>query len=776
MWTTVPAVRSSSQKTSELGPSRDYDSRFATLGTDAHRFSEDSQRGGLVEFWGILRAEYRIVLGAMAAGLVLALLVALLRPPAYSAKCELVIESPNSNFLGTEAVSPVAIDPAEVSGLTDVQTQLRVIQSDQLIDRVIAKIQAEGKLGSLESQATKRSFLALLLHRPPLSANERAYRIHLAALNHLTVRQVGPTRAVDISYSSNDPAFAALFCNTMASEYIAYNMEARWALSERTGDGLSHRLDAVRAQLNQSQKNLQDYAARSGLLFGPPIPGTGESADVSQSRLTELQSELSKAEDDRIAAESRMKTAESAGPNSVAEVVNDDSLRDLQSKITDLQRQKADLLTVYTPEHEKVQRVQAQLTPLQEAFARHLAQIRGRIRNDYGAALRREDMLRSAYNQQVVSVTDKNGKAIQYGILKHQVDSDEKLYESILEQVNRVSIATAAGSSNVQVFSNARPPVRPQSSGVVMYPLGGLFFGFLAGSTFVFLRSISNRTFQSPGQSEVQVQLRELGIIPNQGSSLNRSFYRLALSSESDTGEKTRISVNPRDKHSVELAGFLDEKGMVAESFRMLLASIMFTNRQEKGPQIIVLSSANPKEGKTTVLCNLAIAMAEIRRRVLVIDADLRKPRLHEIFEASNEHGLRDILEPSALSDTELATAGRLIQPTLVAGVDVLPSGVGEGKAEASLFYSSRFPELLQRLRKQYDVVLIDTPPCLHLADARVIGQFADAVILVTRAGRTTWTEGRAVAQKFASDGTRIMGTVLNDFKQSVSSYSQISG
>ncbi len=776
MWTTTPAVRGSTQKAAELGPSRIYDSRFTTLGPDPGRLPEDGERGGLLEFWSILRAEYKTVLAAMGGGLVLALLIAFLRPPLYSAKCELVIESPNGNFLGTEAVSPVGVDPAEISGLTDVQTQLRVIQSDQLVDRVIAKLQDEGKLGPLASEATKRPFVTRLLHRPPLSPVERAFRIHVTALGHLTVRQIGPTRVVDISYSSNDSAFAALFCNTMASEYIAYNMEARWALSERTGEGLSHRLDAVRAQLKQSQNKLEEYAERSGLLFGPPIPGTGESADVSQNRLTQLQSELSKAEDDRIAAESRMKTAESAGPDSVSEIVNDDSLRDLQSKITDLQRQKADLLTVYTPEHEKVQRVQAQLTPLQEAFSRHLAQIRGRIRSDYVAALRRESMLRSAYGQQVVSVTDKNNKAIQYGILRHQVDSDEKLYESILEQVNRVSIASAAGSSNVQVFSNASPPVRPQSNGMVVYSVGGLFFGFLAGSSFVFLRSVSNRTFQSPGQSEVQVQLRELGIIPSQAYVLNRSFYRLPLGSGNDAAEKSQLSISPRDKHSVELAGWVDKKGIVAESFRMLLASIMFADRREKRPQVIVLSSANPKEGKTTVLCNLAIAMAEIHHRVLVIDADLRKPRLHDIFGVLNDHGLRDILEPSAMGENELAAMGNLIHPTLVPGVDVLPSGVGEGKAEASLFYSSRFPELLQGFRKRYDVVLIDTPPCLHLADARVIGQFSDSVILVTRAGRTTWSEGRAVAQKFASDGTRILGTVLNDFKQNISAYSYING
>jgi capsular exopolysaccharide synthesis family protein len=733
------------------------------------KLPNDLERGGLFEVWSILCANWKTALIAGAIGLAAGVAFALIKKPMYTAKTELIIESPNGDFLGTQAISPVSVDPAEVSGLTDVITQLQVIQSDQLIDRVIAKLTSEGKLQPLESESSRLSFIRRLFRKSAQTPGERTYEIHKLITHHLAVRQVGPTRAVDISFSSPYPGFAADFCNTLASEYIAYNTEARWALSDRTGESLSGRLDAVRARLNDSQKNLQDYAERSGLLFGPPVPGASEQTDISKNRLTDLQQEMLHAESDRIAAESRLRTAQTANSDSIAEVLNDDSLRDLQTKINDLQREKADLQTVYTSDNEKVVRVQAQLTSLQAAFGKHLSEVLGRIKNDYNSALRRENLLKAAYGQQAAVVTNKDSEAIQYGIYKQQVDSDQKLYESMLEEVNRASIASAAGSSNIQVFSSAHPPVHADSSGLVIYSAGGMLFGLIAGSTLIFIRNALNRTFHSPGQSPSQVHLREIGIIPRYAfefKNTNPSLSLLADTRDLKTqGDRSLVSSRA---NRVELACFWDKSGALAESCRMLLASIMLADGADTRTQTLVITSANPREGKTTVLCNLAIAMAETRKRVLVIDGDLRRPRLHDVFGLSNGRGLRNLL----MNSPEERSYEELVQRTFIRGIDLLPSGTARGDSEASLFYASHLVSLIHAMRKSYDLILIDTPPCLHLADARVIGRLADAVILVTRTGNTTWSEGRIVAQYFAEDGTRIMGTVLNDLRRSVSTYS----
>jgi capsular exopolysaccharide synthesis family protein len=197
----------------------------------------------------------------------------------------------------------------------------------------------------------------------------------------------------------------------------------------------------------------------------------------------------------------------------------------------------------------------------------------------------------------------------------------------------------------------------------------------------------------------------------------------------------------------------------MAESFRAVLTSILFCSRDGSRPHVLVLASANPREGKTTVASNLAIALTEINQRVLLIDGDMRRPRIHEIFDLENKSGLGDLLrEPASLDGRPIAE----IRETSIPNLFVLPAG--SPAAVSSLVYSNRLPELIARVRQDFDTILIDTPPMLQMADARVIGRCADAVILVVRANQTTRDAARMARQRLADDGTHVLGTILNDW------------
>jgi capsular exopolysaccharide synthesis family protein len=198
------------------------------------------------------------------------------------------------------------------------------------------------------------------------------------------------------------------------------------------------------------------------------------------------------------------------------------------------------------------------------------------------------------------------------------------------------------------------------------------------------------------------------------------------------------------------------ELSALAESFRAVLTSLLFSGRNGDRPKVIVLSSPNPGEGKTLVTSNLAIALARANKRVLVIDGDLRKPRIHEIFGLDNRSGLSDVL---SCRGAELP--GIRTQETSVPGLLVLPSG---SSADTDLLYNGHLPELVGQLRRQFDIVLIDTPPMLHLPDARVFARHADAVVLVVRSRRTTKDAALIARQRFAEDGTTVLGTILNDW------------
>jgi capsular exopolysaccharide synthesis family protein len=199
---------------------------------------------------------------------------------------------------------------------------------------------------------------------------------------------------------------------------------------------------------------------------------------------------------------------------------------------------------------------------------------------------------------------------------------------------------------------------------------------------------------------------------------------------------------------------------VIAESFRAILVSILFSSQDRRRSRVLVVTSSGPAEGKSTVISNLGIAVAEVNHRVLLVDADLRKPRLHTILGVENDRGLSDLLrsrEPIA------ATLEGMIRETEIPGLFLLPSGPSTSSA-ASLLYSTRMPEVLKVLRMQFDTIFLDTPPMLQIPDARVLGRMVDSVLMVVRAGKTTRDAAMAARQRFAEDGTQILGTVLNDW------------
>ncbi|MDQ6663055.1 MAG: polysaccharide biosynthesis tyrosine autokinase, partial [Acidobacteriota bacterium] len=282
----------------------------------------------------------------------------------------------------------------------------------------------------------------------------------------------------------------------------------------------------------------------------------------------------------------------------------------------------------------------------------------------------------------------------------------------------------------------------------------GLIGGLVFGIGLVVLRERADRTIQSPGETAYYLNVPELGVIPAVASDRDNSYRRRELAAK---------FTDPKDQNGdrhltdcVELVTLKRRPSMVAESFRAALASILFSESS-----VIVFSSSAPSEGKTTVLSNLGVAMAETHRRVLLIDADLRKPRLHHIFDVANARGLSDLLRSEKPLDD--FRPEDLIQETGVNGLSILPSGP-EAASISDLLYSARLPELLKHVRAKFDVVLIDTPPMLQMPDARILGRMADGVILIVRAGNTTRDTMLVATQRFVEDGTPVLGTILNNW------------
>jgi polysaccharide biosynthesis transport protein len=705
--------------------------------------------GVLLEYWQILRRRRRTIALSALGGLIGAVLLSLPQTPIYRARTSVEIQNLNGDYLNTKLVNPVADDSTGATLLTDVQTQIDVIQSEALVQRTIKKLKAEGefpdtrkKPGVVSTVIHNAIASAEKLLRLPPRRNDPGYTETQTALKNLTARQMGQTRIIEIFYKSPDPALAENFVNTLASEYVQSNMEARWEMSDRTGEWLSGQLAGMRTKLEQSENTLQDYARRSGLLFTNGQSENGEKSNVSEEKLRQVQEELSKAEADRVAAQSHYEIAKSAPPDTLADVLNDDVLRDLQEKLTDLRQQRASLSTIYTPKHELVRRVEAQIAPLQQAFDRERAAILERIRNDYDTALRRENLLRADFNGQSAVVTDLANKSIHYNVLKREVDSNRQLYESMLQEVKQATIASGIRASNIRLVDRAQMPPAPYSPDLLLNAALGLVVGLFFGTAYSILHERNDRRLQEPGDVQLWTKLLELGTIPTAGGGRGVSTKLLRWSNSSG---------------KVELVTQHKRQSAMAESFRTILASIVFSGDEESRPRSLVLTSASPQEGKTTIVSNLGITMAEIYPSVLLVDADLRKPRLHEVFGLKNSRGLSTLLAGIHLN----GESEEMIQQTSIPGLHVIPSGPVT-HIPSNLLHSPRLNDLLELWKRQFDIVLIDTPPMLQMSDARIIGRLTDAVILVSRAGRTTREAAQLAYQKFLEDRTRVLGTILN--------------
>jgi capsular exopolysaccharide synthesis family protein len=585
------------------------------------------------------------------------------------------------------------------------------------------------------------------------------------AQSNLTVRASGDTRLVEVLYDAKDPKVAADFANTLVTEFIEKSQEMRWKSSQRTDEWLTKHLHDMKAKLEESEVALQNYARTSGLTY------TSEKENVAELRLRELQDELSKAQGDRVGKQAKFEDAKNEPAESLPETLDDPTLRDYHAKLTDLHRQYVELSSTLTPSHPKVQRIQAQIVELQSALEKHRGNIVRRIGGEYAAAHRREALLAQAYAAQEKVVANQSSKAIHYDTLKREVDSSRQLYESLLQRVKQAGLATAMRASNVLVVDPAKPPLLPHQPNMPVNSALGLLCGTLLGFGFVVFRSRFDRSFQVPGDLQIYLNLPELGAIPLADST---ELHQIS-NGTNGTGTKSTLLLpeplkeikdipalaggEPTD--CLELVTWKHNPSALAESFRATLTSILLTNQNGNRPRVIVVTSPGPGEGKTTIATNLSIAVTEIGRRVLLIDGDLRQPRLHKILNISNSWGLSDVLLSEA--PIESVPLSHLVVETRIPGLSVVPSG-STTLSISHLLHSPRMEALLARMREEFDMVLIDAPPMMHLADARLLGWLSDGVVMVFRAGKTTREAAFVATQRFAEDGTRIVGTILNSW------------
>jgi capsular exopolysaccharide synthesis family protein len=729
------------------------------------RFGEGESLKGI---WSVIRKRRRFIWTAGFIGLLLALGACLLMSRQYLGTATIEIQKTDA------AETSLRVNAAPLPSTTDaiksdIATHMSVLQSPNIILAVVRelKLQSEppfafkptimGFLTGTNAHIEDEIHSGLPLENAPYSRD----RILAIFQKKLKIENTPDTRLIKVQYLHTDPNRAAQIANAIVQQYIAY--EAR---SQATSDAqrwLSDQLAELKTNYDESQKKLADFEQESGLngmllgALGENGPGGSTHVPVLDS-MDNLNQQLTAAEADRITKEAIYRLTQTRDPEAVASIASSspgtgvmgnsaaetavsssalELLRSFRQHQAALRITYADMLTKYGPNNQHLIETRNQLDTVNAQIAEEVGRINDRARQEYLFATRKEDGLRQAFNRAQKEASSLNIGAVKLQALSQEATSSRQLYDALYGRLKELNIQAALRATNVGVADPARPASKPKRPNPPLYLALGLIAGLFTGVTSAFIREHMDDTVTVALQLQAGGNLPMLGNIPS--SSVVKSLPSRFAAGE-DTLESSPLINDPRSAS--------------AESFRSLRTAIQVASQAGRLRTLLVTSPLFG-EGKSTVAYNTAVAFALAGKRVLLLDADMRKPKLHEFFSKPCSPGLSDVLISKSKASTCIHSHRTL--PTL----SLMPAG-SETIASAELLESNEFDQLLVALTGEYDLVIADSPPILLLTDARVLSEKFGATIAVIRARQTTRTVLKSLSSVLELSGSRAVGLVLN--------------
>jgi succinoglycan biosynthesis transport protein ExoP len=665
----------------------------------------------------------------------------------YQSKILLEVMGLNQDFLSGKGLNPNSPAGAEDSY---VATQTKLLMTDEVIDRT-AKVLGPTVPADVLNRASVATRVRRLFGMKAKAAPETGEQVVEQMLHSAKVKPEGEASLISVTVEGPDPKLTADAANTLADQYVQQIQESRWNAASRTGDFLRTQLDGMRKKLQASEDAMQNYARSVGLIY---TDASRES--VAAERLRSVQQDLARAEADLDDKQSQIELLKNSVVDALPKVYDDGALREYKSRMADLQRQKADLLVSYSPKHYKVQHVQSQIEELQAEMDRERKTIVGRIQNDYNASKRRTQLLSDSYHKQLATVSDQSLAQVKYNMLQHEVDASREVYQTMLQRVKEATVMSAVRASSVRVANAARPAAAPYSPNMAKHLGVGLLGAIMCSILFVLIRERSNRSIRNPGESIKLIAVPELGVIPS------AKFPARDLS-QVPRRRLLPIAGVPESSSTVPVAitSWQGNESLVKESIRSVVTSLVMYGESFYRNRIILMTSPHPQAGKTTAVSNLGLALAESGRKVLIIDGDLRRPRLSSLFDVQDEIGLAELL--GAGPEQKNLQVEASLRATAYPNLYILPSGDASTDLPR-LLHSPRLEEVLSSVRNQFDFILLDSPPMMALTDARLLSRNTDGVILVCRSGKTTGEQLAFSYRRLAEDGIEVIGTILNDW------------
>lgn len=703
----------------------------------------------LLDYWHVLVARRWTVIAILVTVVTVTLIYTLKQTPIYQASTTLQIDRENPNILAFKDVYEVE------SGFDDtLQTQYKVLASRSLARRVIEELRLdrteEFKPGEPGARSSFLAFLSGIFPKPSTdSAGEpdKLRPVIDSYLQRLHVTPVRQARLVTVSFDAKDPELAARILNAHANYYKEQNLQFKWDATQEASVFLKQQSTNLQANLEKSEDRLQAYSREKQILF------TEQGGNTATENLRRLEEEFTKAQADRFQRESYSRLVGVGHADVLPQLMNNQLIASLASKLADLEREESELAVMFSAEWPKRKRIRSQVEDIQRTIQGEKERVVQTVEAEYSAAVERERLLADALAEQKTVVNNINQEIIQYNILKRQTDSDKQLYEGLLNRLKEAQVSAGLKASNIRVVDRAEVPpfpVRPRKA--VNLVLGSLM-GLVLGIGFAFFQEYLDNSIKSPDEVNRFLNVPALGTIPNmQSLNAGRSYgygygygYKLKGQPSADAIPQ---------KVPLELITHSSPSSLMSEAYRSTRTSLLLSSA-DHAPRVILITSAVPSEGKTVTAINIAISLTQTGSRVVLVDADMRKPRVHSVFSLGNVPGLSSFLTGSAsLKD--------VIHEGSVPNLFVLPCGVIPPNP-GELILSSRFNQLIQVLRQYFDYVVLDSPPLTNVSDARILAGKTDATIVVVKAFSTSRHLARRAVDQLRQSRAGNIGVILND-------------
>ena len=677
--------------------------------------------------------------------------------PVYKATARIIIEKENPKVVSIQEV--VSVDSA---GTDYYQTQYKIIESRAVAREVIKRLKLDendefvpkpGKgffsdIGLAVRDGVKGFFSLFQTAKPAQTVageDEDPYSGLISTfIRRITVSPIRNSRLVDVSYEAKDPALAAKITNAVAQAYINLNLETKLKATQDAINWLNSRITEERKKVDAAEQALLQYKERHGIV----TDFSSNVETITAQKLAALNAQVVEAEAKRVEAETRYRTAASLERtpemlDSVPEVMNNALIGQIKSMEVELSKRKSELSKKYGPNHPQMTAIDSELDTLQNRKMKEIRRVINLLNNEYRVALARENSLKAALGRQKGESLTLNQKAIDYSVLRREAESTKEMYDLLIKRFKETSLTEDIKTGNIRIVDRAEVPKSPVKPKKAQNILLAIVVGLSLGVGLAFFLEYLDSTIKIPDDIKHHLGIPYLGPIP--------AFAR----DGADSG-------NPERKPSQDLIAHLSPKSTASESYRGIRTGILFSSA-DSSPQVLLVTSAGPREGKTITAANVAITMAQTGGRVVILDCDMRRPKIHKVFEAGRDKGMSNILVGSCDVD-------EAVIPTAVPNVDIIPSGpIPPNPSE--ILGSHRMEGLIRTLRGRYERIIVDSPPITAVTDAVILSRIVDGVVLVIRSGEVHREIIKNALSQLKGVNARLLGAVLNGVEMGRDSY-----